>query len=308
MVHSEILSIVICTFNRAQYLAECLDSLLSQTIDIDCFPVIVVDNNSTDDTRDIVEGYRKRIPQIRYIFEPEQGLSFARNKGFREAETEWVAYLDDDAKAFPDYLERIVAAINLNKYDCIGGIFHPWYKYGKPKWYKDRYASNIGTLENPEGQRYAPGGNMIIRREILVELGGFSDQIGMTGQRISYGEETRLQIAMAKIGYTFGLDESIQIEHLVARYKLSVWWLTKSAFAIGRDSWGAFMTSPAVARAARTLAYAAYVFIRSLIKNAKRLISEDDYFIQNLYIDSTKALVMAIGSLVSYVSYKVHDR
>lgn len=84
-------SIVICTFNRADLLRECLQSLTNQNEDISRIPVIVVDNNSTDATAKTVREFERKLPGLKYVFEPEQGLSHARNRGFKEAETKWVA-------------------------------------------------------------------------------------------------------------------------------------------------------------------------------------------------------------------------
>ncbi len=89
-----------------------------------------------------------------------QGLSHARNRGYREAQAAWVAYMDDDAKAYPDFVERILYITDQYPFDAVGGMFLPWYKYGKPKWFRDTYASNgrlldqVGILEkkiSPEG-------------------------------------------------------------------------------------------------------------------------------------------------------------
>lgn len=296
-------SVVICTYNRAQLLAECLESLCHQTVPIDDVDIIVVDNNSTDETRAVVESFQDRLLRLRYVFEKKQGLSHARNRGYSEATTEWVAYLDDDAKAHPDYIESILKAIREHRFDCIGGLFLPWYKFGKPKWYKDSYGSNVEKLSNPEDRRFAPGGNMIIRKDILVEMGGFSDYVGMSGEKVSYGEETRLQLAMRTKGYSYGLDERIRIDHLVARYKLSPWWFTKSAYSVGKDYWATFLDEPSIGKVARRLAYASYNLIKNLVKNTPRLFTERDYYLQNLYIDSTQSLAVALGAFSSYLSH-----
>jgi glycosyltransferase involved in cell wall biosynthesis len=99
------ISVIVCTHNRAAYLAKALQSLVSQTLDKDEFEVIVVDNASTDRTPHVFEETIFGGP-ARYIYEARLGLSWARNAGLRAVRGRYVAYQDDDAVACPDWLER----------------------------------------------------------------------------------------------------------------------------------------------------------------------------------------------------------
>lgn len=102
-VHAPVqLTIAVCTYNRADHLKICLDSLSHQA---DCAPdweLLLVDNNSTDATRQIAQESSLSFPQFRYIFEPEQGLSVARNRALSESNGVFIAYIDDDARAHFD--------------------------------------------------------------------------------------------------------------------------------------------------------------------------------------------------------------
>ena len=132
-----------------------------------------------------------------------QGLSYAKNAGMNETKTEWIVYLDDDAKVPTDFIKKALNIIEKSDYVCFGGVYLPWYKYGKPKWYLDNYASNkdkllkLGTLE----EDFIAGGIMAIRKDILLQQGGFATNIGMSGTSIAYGEETQLQIQLREKGY-----------------------------------------------------------------------------------------------------------
>lgn len=106
------ISVVICTYNRSQLLKTMLDSLCQQDLESSRFEVIVVDNNSTDDTRQIVEGYRLRLLQMRYILEGKQGLSNARNLGWHEARGAFVAYVDDDCIVPAQWLSKAFEIID----------------------------------------------------------------------------------------------------------------------------------------------------------------------------------------------------
>ncbi|MGD8380729.1 MAG: glycosyltransferase, partial [Syntrophobacterales bacterium] len=93
------ISVIVCTYNRAELLGGTLRTLCHQTLDTSEYEVIVVDNNSTDNTREVVDEFCRRSSNVRYCFEPQQGLSHARNQGLQEAKGKYVAYIDDDARA-----------------------------------------------------------------------------------------------------------------------------------------------------------------------------------------------------------------
>lgn len=293
-------SIIICTYNRAELLRECLESLCKQTSDVSGIDVIVVDNNSTDHTAEVVRELTKRLPKLRYVKETRQGLSHARNSGFREAVTPWVAYLDDDARTFPDYVENMQLAIKRNEFDCIGGIYLPWYKYGRPKWYKDCYGTNAGKPAGLLKENFASGGNLVIKKDVLKRFGGFSSKIGMSGKEIGYGEETRLQIMIRREGFTIGFDPKIRIEHLVPTYKQTPAWFMRASFAVGKHYWDSFLIE-------RTFVRISKIFISSLIQTIKcgslglfKFISKKDYYIQNWMIDSFRPLSFAFGAAVDF--------
>ena len=95
-MNSFLISVVICTYNRAALLANLLENLSAQSIDPSTYEIIIVDNNSLDQTRNVVEAFATSHGNVSYGFEACQGLSWARNHGYRIARGEYVAYLDDD--------------------------------------------------------------------------------------------------------------------------------------------------------------------------------------------------------------------
>src|SRR6476469_3322829 len=104
------ISVIICSYNRADYIINAIESLYQQTLSKDRYEVFVVDNNSIDDTETLVEQYIAAHPDfnIVYLTESRQGASFARNTGAAFAKGWLVCFMDDDAIAENDYLERIV--------------------------------------------------------------------------------------------------------------------------------------------------------------------------------------------------------
>jgi len=106
--YSPLISIVVCTYNRAKLLAGVLKTLCEQRFDASDYEVIVVDNNSIDDTLVTVESFCSQYANIQYYFEPHQGLSQARNRGWQEANGEYVALLNNDTVVEHDWLSSLV--------------------------------------------------------------------------------------------------------------------------------------------------------------------------------------------------------
>ena len=291
-------SIVICTYNRADFLRSALSSLTCQTSGNGIFEVIIVNNNSNDHTQAVADEFLVNHKNFRGVIEAQQGLGHARNRGYKEAKTDWIAYLDDDAKVSANYAERIIHVIEHYNFDCFGGIYLPWFKYGKPKWFKNSYGSNgfkiqrTGLLEND----YCSGGIIVFKKSILEHFNGFPVDIGMKGKKIAYGEETLLQVKMRKQGYTIGFDPALQVEHVVGKHKLTLWWFIRSSFAAGRDSWYAFDIIVTKRMLLTTAACGLYHLIQDFFKYTPEL-TRKDYYIQNWIIDVFRRLSYNLGQI-----------
>jgi glucosyl-dolichyl phosphate glucuronosyltransferase len=298
---SYLISIIVCTYNRSEILKESLHSLVDQTVDKALYEVIVVNNNSSDSTQDVAEKFSALHTNFRVVIEKQQGLSHARNRGYKEALTHWVAYIDDDARAFNNWVERILYVIRNFDFDCFGGVYLPWYKYGRPKWFLDRYGSNqnkiaaIGELPN---DLYMDGGNCVFKKSLLEQFNGFASNLGMTGKKIAYGEETLLQNRIRKENYKIGFDPELLIEHAVVKKKLNVFWFIKSAYANGRDSWDTFEVVPSPPIILNHLFQAVWFFLFMLKANSLKLL-KPNYYLQNMIIDSFSPLSYAIGAAVN---------
>lgn len=234
------ISVLICTYNRGTVLKDCLDSLLCQTTDMNQFEVLVVNNNSSDITEQLVQQYVSSHDNFRLVNEPVQGLSNARNRAYKEAKYDWLLYLDDDAIAYPDMIQQAIYTIDNFDFDMFGGMYFPWYRDNtKPHWMSNtfgqstKFMDDIALLKDGE---YVSGGIMAISRRALQLVSGFPTTIGMNGSKIAYGEETYIQNKLRELGYKIGFNPNMCIKHLVPIYKQKVMWHLKSAYAHGRDS------------------------------------------------------------------------
>lgn len=200
---------------------------------------IVVDNNSSDDTEQVVDRYSSKISSLKYILEEKVGLSYARNRGIDEAEYEWVCYVDDDAKVHTDFVQRMFYVIENYNFDVFGGMFYPWYHKPKPAWLPDDFGQlnlvrqTTGPL--PYGKTVA-GGIAAYKKVKLIEAGKFPVDIGMRGSTVGYGEEDYVIRQMWKNGSIVGFDPFWKMDHLVAEYKYTLKWHLKKSFAKGRDA------------------------------------------------------------------------
>jgi O-antigen biosynthesis protein len=171
-------SVVICTYNGGRTLEQCLRSLLA--LDYPDYEVIVVDDGSTDDTRQIVS----RFPGVRAIHRPNRGLSSARNVGLHAGSGDVVAYTDSDCFADSDWLTHLVEQLQRSGADAVGGPnLTP-----EDSWLAACVAASPGqpvhVLESDQVAEHIPGCNMAFRREALLAINGFDPQYKKAGDDV----------------------------------------------------------------------------------------------------------------------------
>ncbi len=233
------LSIIVATYNRAHILSHCLQSLVEQNVPQDTFEVIVINNNSSDNTQEIVQCFCGKIKNLKLIEEKKQGLSHARNAGIAAAQTPWIASLDDDAKAHTNWVQTILEEIEKDTFDCFGGPYLAWHHYGPaPHWFSSEWETSknrfnfYGILPEKSGL-HPTGGNCVFRKKLVEDMGGFDTNLGMTGNTCAYGEETQLFENMRNAGFRLGSVPSLLIDHCVLPHKYTLKWRIHSAYAHG---------------------------------------------------------------------------
>lgn len=239
MKDSTFISIIICTFNRSGLLNNCLETLALQTECSKKFEVLVIDNNSMDDTEKVVSNYHNKIPDLRYIFEVKQGLSYARNTGCLESNGDYIVYLDDDAKVHQDYINNLMNVIEKYSPDIFGGPVYPYYTTKKPWWFSDEY--EIRKYADQSGFSRTcnvSGGNFIIKKDILLKLGMFDPNYGVVGNKLAFMEERKVLDIYRKlfIGETQKVYYSLEcpILHHVPKEKMRIGYILKRRFLAGK--------------------------------------------------------------------------
>ena len=188
-VHKKpVISVVICTYNRDKFIGEALNCLAKQDLSADEFEIIVVDNNSTDNTAGIANNFIATHPELnaRYVLESNKGLSFARNRGMQESKAPIITYIDDDAEVIPGFLQSIVNFMQADKTIVgIGGKVIPKYSEShEPEWMSKYLNGFVGRLDYGDDpkrfddtMKYPAGCNMTYTKNILEKAGGFNNQL-----------------------------------------------------------------------------------------------------------------------------------
>jgi glycosyltransferase involved in cell wall biosynthesis len=213
------ISVVICTHNRSSLLKQVLETLCEQTVDASLFEVIVVDNLSTDDTAQVSAAFTSKNLHFRYFLEPVAGASAARNRGWKEASGDYVAFTDDDCKIPPDWITKALEIMRTKAPMIFGGPYFPFYITKKPKWFKDAYGSSETMPEaRPlSASEYISEGNLFCSRRLFEQYGGFVTDLGPSGGALGFGEGTEWmnRVRAKEPDMLVYFDPNLYVYHLV---------------------------------------------------------------------------------------------
>ena len=197
-------SVVISTYNRCAQLPRALDALCAQRGDVD-YEIIVVDNNSTDRTREVIESKLNGCPRLRYLFEPKQGLPHARNAGTLAARGSIIAFTDDDVEVGPEWVATIRDIFDEHPdVDMIGGRVRPNWPASVPSWVTPKQLGPFALGERGDApvrvsaENAAPclvGANFAFRREVF-------DRVGLFDPEYTKSQDREIQLRLWRAGGT----------------------------------------------------------------------------------------------------------
>jgi glycosyltransferase involved in cell wall biosynthesis len=238
------LSVILCTYNRSGILPKALDGIAGQVLSkSDDWEVLVVDNNSSDQTRNVVKEYCRRYPdRFRYLFEAQQGLSHARNTGIKHAQGDVLVFVDDDVTITPTWLRNLVAQLRDGRYAGAGGRILPDWTCEAPPWLATdgRYALApfaVFDLGPEAGPLLEPplGANMAFRKAMFACYGNFRADLGRSGTGMLSNEDTEFGRRLLKAGEALHYEASAVVYHPVSQDRLQKSYLLKWSFAKGRS-------------------------------------------------------------------------
>ncbi|HMR62573.1 MAG TPA: glycosyltransferase family 2 protein [Anaerolineae bacterium] len=229
-------SIIIATYNRAFYLSRCLAALATLETDPTKFEIIIVDNNSSDNTRDISLNFTQAhlTLKTRYMCEIKQGSSHARNRGVEESCGEIVCFLDDDSVPTPDWLNVLLEMFNDPQMGCVGGPSILDYQGQElPYWLQGDLQGLLSSYALPYSEptqvsrwtEFPLSCNMAIRRSIFTDLGFLRTDLGKLADQTLAAGDTELADRITKAGWKVVYVPEMCVRHFVQPEKLSITYL-----------------------------------------------------------------------------------
>jgi glycosyltransferase involved in cell wall biosynthesis len=234
-------TVAIPTYNRADFLRQTLLGIAEQQFPREHFEVLVIDNNSTDNTRDVVAEFSGARPAPRYVREAKQGLDYARNRAIAEARGEIILFGDDDILVRPDWIAQmavpLIADAEGRVIGAVGGEVIPVFPHGLPDWVKEWHAplafrADTGPIET----RHSPmGANLAFPKWIFEELGMFHTALDRAAGNYFSGGDSEMIRRVRAAGYTVWFAPAAAVRHQMPANRTTFKYATRHAFDSARS-------------------------------------------------------------------------
>ncbi len=245
MQHKPKISFIICTYNREVYLQ---DTLRTLSTSCESLPVeiLVVDNNSTDNTEQIVNQWIQKRSQTnlhsRYVKEKKQGLSYARNRGINEATAPVLIFLDDDIIVPSLFVQAWLTFFeNHPNAQAAGGKIHIQFDDPRPLWMSSYLLPLLGhhdfgnSIKSYGKTNYPFGGNMAFRADIFNEYGKFNTGLGRIGSDLKASEEKEFFRRLQQDGENIYYVPDAFLFHRVNSSRLTKNYIRRQAIGLGQS-------------------------------------------------------------------------
>lgn len=236
------LSIIVCTYNRAEYIGKTLELLGNQSIDKSLYEVLIIDNNSTDSTPSICQQFISGSGGVnfKYFIEEQQGHTFARNRGITESNGEYIAFLDDDAWVNRDYCKETIRFFDQNPNAmAIGGKISPLYESREPRWMSRYLWPLVAGLDMGNRVRefrhskYPIGANMAFRASVFKEYGLFNTRLGRRGHELEGGDEKDMIYRLKKDNKKVFYVPIIHVQHVIPDARTRIDYIKGQGIGVG---------------------------------------------------------------------------
>ena len=237
---SSLLTIAVCTYRRFNWLGKCLASLRRQTLPADQIHILVIDNSLQPTESKKFRDELSRSENLEYVITEKAGLSYARNLALEKCRTPYIAYLDDDAIAAPDWAERILDtfARHHGAAGIVGGKVNPVYEAPRPKWLAGElllylaipdWGGDEMVLRSDSG-KWLVGAGIAYDTTLLRRTGGFPEKLGRSRDMLLCHEEFWVNKAIREMGADVIYNPSVVIDHLIQKERLTSKWLLEASF------------------------------------------------------------------------------
>ena len=242
------ITVCVCTHDRPGYLRDCLEGLRRQAVGSDRFDILVVDSASTGGVPAQIAHLVAEIPNARLLRVDRPGISLARNAGAEAARDGYIAYIDDDAIAAPDWVECIQAAIADSGPPpaLIGGRILPRWEAPLPAWWPPGLRGTLSIIEFEGHGEYRTaalppgmepyGANLVVHVPTLLAIGGFGRNAGRIGQALLSDEEVQLAWRLQAAGFSARYDSRLVVQHQIQAARLCPRWLLSRLYWQGMST------------------------------------------------------------------------
>lgn len=231
------ISVIICTYNREKFLPGALEALTKQTLSNSQFEIIIINNNSTDNTETISKKFIDEHKELntKYFVETNKGLSAARNRGIKEASSELISFIDDDAEVSENYLQIAVEFFdNHPDIDAIGGKITPVYENGKEPEWLSKYMWGLVTkadfgnkIREYPGAKSPYGCSMAFRKKALYEAGLFNTNL------LFRSEDKYIFYKLRENGKKFLYHPEFAVKHHIDNKRITYDSIMKISYEVG---------------------------------------------------------------------------
>ena len=239
------LSVIICTYNRDKYIYNVLKSIAGNDFPPEKFEIILVNNNSTDNTESECNRFHSDFPQteFHYFIEKNQGLSHARNRGIKEAKGDILIYVDDDATVNKKYLQAYCTFFEQHLLAmAAGGPIIPVYETQKPKWMSHftlplitGYLYRGNRISAFKSGKYPGGGNAAYRKSVFEKTGLFNVDLGRKGDSLMGAEEKDIFDKMCSFDMKYYYLPEAVLYHIIPETKLTKEYFNRLTYSIGKS-------------------------------------------------------------------------
>jgi glycosyltransferase involved in cell wall biosynthesis len=240
------ISIAICTYNGEARLGKVLERLRSQQhTESIAWEIVVVDNNSADRTKALIEGYQQHwnAPfSLRYVFEAEQGLALARSRAIREAAGALVSFLDDDTLPAKDWVAQAYSFAQAHAHvGAFGGQVHGDYEVEPPPGF-EKIAVFLAIIERgskpfcykPEAKILPPGAGLVVRRQVWLDhVPARTVLLGRVGGVMLASEDIEALAYIQKAGWEIWYNPNLHLYHQIPQWRMERTYLFSLIRGIG---------------------------------------------------------------------------
>lgn len=235
------LTVLMATYNGARTLPTVLDAYCRLEPPPGGWKLIIVDNGSTDTTRDVINAFAHKLP-LTYLFEPKRGKNRALNTGLSHTAGDLIVFTDDDAVPHSDWLSQMrLAADSQPSFSIFGGVILPRWEVNPEPWIMDwvpltvTYALTDDSW--PEGlttptRVFEP--NSAYRAHIFEAGHSFDPTIGPCGSNYAMGSGSEFHPRLMKSGFTAWHCKRAIVEHTIRKWQMEKAWVLGRAFRYGR--------------------------------------------------------------------------